>query len=211
MAASARLFAADLGEPYIRAWWIRSRRAVDCPYVPLACATKPMRSRTWAGARRRSAPAIVASPPSGRMSVASIRSVVVFPAPLGPRKPKISVRCTAKSTPRTASTLVTLRFRLDLNDLRRPLTSITASPGARIRPSLAEEARPKTRAGGRKATSSGYSGQPRCTMAPEWLSAALGDALVDTEDVSRRIAERTGLHVVGGTVEGDAGCGLERG
>ena len=35
----------------------------------------------------------------------SIRSVVVLPAPLGPRKPKISPRCTSKLTPRTASTV----------------------------------------------------------------------------------------------------------
>ncbi len=37
-------------------------------------------------------------------SVASIRRVVVLPAPLGPRKPKISPAPTARSTPRTAST-----------------------------------------------------------------------------------------------------------
>src|SRR6185437_15131427 len=67
-----------------------------------------------------------------------MRKVVVFPAPLGPRKPKISPRCTAKSTPRTASTLVTLRLRLDLNDLRRPLTSIIdESPGAQGNPGMA--------------------------------------------------------------------------
>src|SRR5262249_10080935 len=87
-----------------------------------------MRRRTCAGALRRSSPAIVASPPSGGSSVASIRRVVVFPAPLGPRKPKISARSTAKSTPRTASTLVTLRRRLVLYDLRRPLTSIIETP-----------------------------------------------------------------------------------
>ena len=34
-----------------------------------------------------------------------MRSVVVFPAPLGPRKPKISPSCTVMSTPLTASTL----------------------------------------------------------------------------------------------------------
>src|SRR5436190_4656140 len=87
-----------------------------------------MRCRTFAGSRRRSTPAIVASPPSGLISVASIRSVVVLPAPLGPRKPKISPRCTAKSTPRTASTLVTLRRRLVLNVLRKPLASIIEPP-----------------------------------------------------------------------------------
>ena len=32
-----------------------------------------------------------------------MRSVVVFPAPFGPRKPKISPCCTSMLTPRTAS------------------------------------------------------------------------------------------------------------
>ena len=49
-----------------------------------------MRWRTRLGSRRRSAPATVASPAVGVISVASIRSVVVLPAPFGPRKPKIS-------------------------------------------------------------------------------------------------------------------------
>ena len=51
----------------------------------------------------------MASPPSGVSRVASIRSVVVLPAPFGPRKPKISPSATARSTPRTASTVVVLR------------------------------------------------------------------------------------------------------
>src|SRR6266576_326605 len=63
-----------------------------------------MRCRTRPGWRRRSAPATVASPAVGVISVASIRSVVVLPAPLGPRKPKISPIPTRRSTPCTAST-----------------------------------------------------------------------------------------------------------
>ena len=39
------------------------------------------------------------------VSVVSIRTVVDLPAPLGPRKPKISPGSTARSTPRTASTV----------------------------------------------------------------------------------------------------------
>ena len=56
------------------------------------------------GSRRRSAPATVAVPEVGASRVASIRSVVVLPAPFGPRKPKISPVPTSRSTPRTAST-----------------------------------------------------------------------------------------------------------
>ena len=67
-------------------------------------ATYPIRRRTPAGSARRSQPATSASPAVGVSSVVSMRRVVVLPAPLGPRKPAISPRRTARSTPRTAST-----------------------------------------------------------------------------------------------------------
>jgi hypothetical protein len=38
----------------------------------------------------RGIPATVAKPDVGAMSVPSVRTVVVFPAPFGPRNPKIS-------------------------------------------------------------------------------------------------------------------------
>src|SRR5690606_19885362 len=44
----------------------------------------------------------VTRPASGAVMPTIIRSVVVFPAPLGPRKPRISPRCTEKDTPSTA-------------------------------------------------------------------------------------------------------------
>ncbi|AKZ58175.1 hypothetical protein SAM23877_5130 [Streptomyces ambofaciens ATCC 23877] len=46
----------------------------------------------------------MAAPPVGASSVVSIRRVVVLPAPLGPRKPRISPARTVRSMPRTAST-----------------------------------------------------------------------------------------------------------
>ena len=46
--------------------------------------------RTCSGWRTTLTPSIRASPLSGRIRVASIRRVVVLPAPLGPSKPKIS-------------------------------------------------------------------------------------------------------------------------
>src|SRR5437763_417526 len=79
-----------------------------------------MRSRTLPGWLRRSAPATVALPPLGGRRVASILSVVVLPAPLGPRNPKISPALTVRSTPFTAST-VCLR---DLKVRVRPRVSI---------------------------------------------------------------------------------------
>src|SRR6188472_2541527 len=63
---------------------------------------------------------MVASPDVGVRSVASIRRVVVLPAPFGPRKPKISPAPMLRSTPRTASTS-DLR---DLNVRRRSRVSI---------------------------------------------------------------------------------------
>src|SRR6202171_4901983 len=71
----------------------------------------------------RSQPATRAEPPLGGMSVASIRRVVVLPAPLGPRNPKISPDRTVRSTPATASTL---RLRV-LKTRLRPWVSMTAS------------------------------------------------------------------------------------
>src|SRR5688572_5636718 len=52
-----------------------------------------------------------------------MRTVVVLPAPLGPRKPKSSPRETSRSIPRTAS-IPPLKVRL------RPLASTAALPAA---------------------------------------------------------------------------------
>jgi hypothetical protein len=48
---------------------------------------KPTLERTSRGCDRIECPATKASPSSGRSSVASMRIVVVFPAPFGPMKP----------------------------------------------------------------------------------------------------------------------------
>src|SRR5579863_9171015 len=62
----------------------------------------PMFSRTWRGWRATSKPATNAWPPLGVMSVVSIRTIVVLPAPLGPSSPKTSPRRTSKLTWSTA-------------------------------------------------------------------------------------------------------------
>jgi hypothetical protein len=46
---------------------------------------------------------IVAVPDDGGSSVVNIRMSVDFPAPFGPRRPKISPRSTANEMPLTAS------------------------------------------------------------------------------------------------------------
>ncbi len=63
-----------------------------------------MRRRTSWGWRATSKPATDADPASIGSRVVSMRRVVVFPAPLGPRNPKISPGATEMVTPRTAST-----------------------------------------------------------------------------------------------------------
>src|SRR5256886_15394709 len=82
-----------------------------------------MRSRILSCWVASSQPATRAVPPLGGSNVASMRRVVVLPAPFGPRKPKISPRLTSRSTPATASTC----RRRDLKTRRRPRVSITAS------------------------------------------------------------------------------------
>src|SRR5437667_3685002 len=61
-----------------------------------------MRSRTASDAVRTSRPSIQAAPPLSGKSPVSILITVVFPLPLGPRKPKISPFWTRKLTSLTA-------------------------------------------------------------------------------------------------------------
>ena len=66
------------------------------------CPVTPRSWRTTCGLRRTSTPKMLASPSSIGSSVASILSMVVLPAPLGPRTPNTSPRRTTRSTPSTA-------------------------------------------------------------------------------------------------------------
>ncbi len=65
-------------------------------------------------------PATIADPDVGAISVPRIRTVVVFPAPLGPRNPNTSPRATLNDTSATAVR--------QPNFLVRWLTSITVVP-----------------------------------------------------------------------------------
>src|SRR5271156_433500 len=75
---------------------VRSRSEVS------ACGMTPIFSRTCRGWRATSKPATNAWPPLGGISVVSIRTSVVLPAPLGPSSPKTSPRRTSKLTLSTA-------------------------------------------------------------------------------------------------------------
>src|SRR4051794_8500659 len=78
-----------------------------------------MRERSAAASRTTSCPATRALPASGSSSVARMRTAVVFPAPLGPRRPSTLPVRAAKSTPH--------RARTDPYDFSRPSTSIASS------------------------------------------------------------------------------------
>ena len=81
----------------------------------------PNRWRTWFWCVPGSSPSSVSVPVVGRSSVVSILIVVVLPAPLGPRKAKISPRATSNEMSSTACTspkvLVRLRTSIMLVDM----------------------------------------------------------------------------------------------
>ena len=66
---------------------------------PSGARTTPARDRRTARSRVASRPATYTCPPSGASSPAATRHVVDFPAPLGPRRARISPGCTARSDP----------------------------------------------------------------------------------------------------------------
>jgi hypothetical protein len=69
------------------------------------CPDSPNCARTLAGSFVTSMPATVAIPPSGGISVVRMRTAVVFPAPFGPRSPRIVPSGTARSRPSSARSL----------------------------------------------------------------------------------------------------------
>ncbi len=64
------------------------------------------------GSRPTSLPAMKALPPLGAMRQQMMRTVVVFPAPLGPRNPKTSPSWTSRSRSATVVTLSKVRPKL---------------------------------------------------------------------------------------------------
>ena len=68
------------------------------------CPDRPIRRRTSCGCSATSKPATRARPWSGRSSVARTRTIVVFPAPLGPSSPSTPPAGSTRSTPSSAGT-----------------------------------------------------------------------------------------------------------
>src|SRR5213592_3290878 len=99
---------------------IRFSRTVSSMSSVSSCGTTPRRARIFGPSCTGSMPRMRSVPPEGGETQPIIRIVELLPAPLGPRKPNASPRCTAKSTPSTA----TMRS----NSLRRPRASIRGAP-----------------------------------------------------------------------------------
>ena len=80
----------------------RFSRPVSSGSTVASWAARPIRRRTSTGWATTSTPATVAVPAVGRVSVVSIRTVVVLPAPLGPSTAVTVLAGTVRSTPSTA-------------------------------------------------------------------------------------------------------------
>ena len=103
--SAARRRASARDRPCARPWLISSSRpSWRCP-APLPCPTKPIARRTSRWALTTSWPATLAEPEVGAIRVVSMRRVVDFPAPLGPRKATSSPCPISRSRPCTASTV----------------------------------------------------------------------------------------------------------
>src|SRR6187200_2876107 len=93
----------------------------------------PKRCLTSYGRERGSRPSMRISPLSGRSSVVNIWIVVVFPAPFGPRKAKISPAATLKDTPSTAFTSPNFLTRFSTRIMVLSPGAFRLSPEGRVR------------------------------------------------------------------------------
>ncbi len=113
--------------------------------------------RAWARRLGMGSPNTVARPPLGAMRPVSILMVVVLPAPLGPRNPKMLPASTANETPLTAST----RF------MKKPCRKVFCSCSATTRGGATMARSIADRRGTRKPTEPGArGGTPRALARP---------------------------------------------
>src|SRR6056297_2572766 len=155
-----------------------------------SCRATPMLRRTESASATMSKPATRARPPVGRSRVVSIRTVVDFPAPLGPRKPKISPGGICRSTPSTA------------------FTALSPVPKCRSRPSATIWWPPVANtglagdSGGRVDIAAQHATRPTVDLAADLASAVGWSRSAAAEDLAHErfvVLERV-AHVVG--VEG---------
>jgi hypothetical protein len=85
ISASERCFTSRRGTACSAAWSCISSRPLISGSSAASWSATPIARRTSEASRTTSCPATVALPPVGRSSVVSMRTLVVFPAPFGPR------------------------------------------------------------------------------------------------------------------------------
>src|SRR5689334_7186649 len=105
--------------PYSRPTMTRFSRPVRFSSTAAYCPARPMRPRSSAASWTTSRPVTSTVPASGFRSVVRTRTVVVLPAPLGPRSPSTVPDGTWRSTPSSART--------SPKDFTRPVTLIAGS------------------------------------------------------------------------------------
>src|ERR1039457_6237342 len=99
----ARSMAVGRGNPYMRPTNSRNSAPLRRSKSSDSSGTRPMRFLISSSSPGSLKPRISMLPPSAGISPVSMRMVVDFPAPLGPRKPKNDPRGTSRSTPSTAA------------------------------------------------------------------------------------------------------------
>ncbi len=101
--SSTRLVRTEPLNPYIRPQNMRFSRPLRSSYRAMSCGTTPMSFLTSSALRITENPPTSASPESGLSRQERMEMVVVLPAPLGPRRLKISPSWMVKETPSTAT------------------------------------------------------------------------------------------------------------
>ena len=87
------------GTPYMPAWVSRDSRGVKKTSAAISCGTTPMAARASRGRSSMSRPQSLTVPEVFLERPARMLMKVDFPAPFGPRRPKIEPRGTFRSTP----------------------------------------------------------------------------------------------------------------
>src|ERR1035437_2653943 len=118
ISSPARSIAVARGKPYMRPTNSRNSTPLRRSKSSDSSGTRPMRCLISSSSPGILRPRISMLPPSEGISPVSMRMVVDFPAPLGPRKPKNDPRGTSRSTPTTAA--------LSPYDFRRSRTRMAA-------------------------------------------------------------------------------------
>src|ERR1051325_5451092 len=158
---------------------------------------QPMQRMACSNSRRMSWPQMVTVPAVGRMRPTSMRMVVVFPAPFGPRKPNTSPGWRSNETLSTIVRLPMTLVRLRAARMRRPPFSIV--------PLAAAVAAALLFGAGFYSFLRGDSGTPVTVVAPTRIAASAPQSiivpLVLGDSLARGTGDETGLGIGGRLVQ----------